>query len=79
MPNMPLFLWGDRDCVRNQDSYFDVYPGVWQHGDWLRIEGDGSCEIFSRSDATINRGGHLIACRARLRLSKTARPGMSSA
>lgn len=60
IPNMPLFLWGDADGSRYRDSYFDVYPGVWRHGDWLRIEADGTCEIFGRSDATINRGGHRM-------------------
>ncbi|MDG2535169.1 acetoacetate--CoA ligase [Sphingomonas sp. HITSZ_GF] len=60
LPNMPLFLWGDADGSRYRDSYFDTYPGVWRHGDWLKIEPDGTCEIFGRSDATINRGGHRM-------------------
>jgi acetoacetyl-CoA synthetase len=60
MPNMPLFLWGDADGARYRTSYFDTYPGVWRHGDWLKIEADGTCEIFGRSDATINRGGHRM-------------------
>lgn len=41
-------------------DYFDKYPGIWRQGDWLRIGSDGSCEIFGRSDATINRGGHRM-------------------
>lgn len=60
LPSMPLFLWGDSDGSRYHESYFDMYPGVWRHGDWLRIAADGSCEIFGRSDATINRGGHRM-------------------
>ncbi|UZG42687.1 acetoacetate--CoA ligase [Caldimonas thermodepolymerans] len=57
LPSMPLYLWGDRDHARYLSSYFDVYPGVWRHGDWLRILPDGSCIIYGRSDATINRHG----------------------
>jgi acetoacetyl-CoA synthetase len=60
MPSMPLFLWGDEDGSRYHQSYFDTYPGVWRHGDWIKIEVDGTCEIFGRSDATINRGGHRL-------------------
>lgn len=60
MPNMPLFLWGDLDGSRYQESYFEHFRGVWRHGDWLRIEANGTCEIFGRSDATINRGGHRM-------------------
>jgi acetoacetyl-CoA synthetase len=57
MPSMPLYLWGDEDNRRYLSSYFDVYPGVWRHGDWLSIGDDGSCVIYGRSDATINRHG----------------------
>jgi acetoacetyl-CoA synthetase len=57
MPSMPLYLWGDEDHRRYLSSYFDVYPGVWRHGDWLSIGPDGSCVIYGRSDATINRHG----------------------
>ncbi len=60
LPNMPLYLVGDADGVRYRDSYFDMYPDIWRHGDWLRIASDGCCEIFGRSDATINRGGHRM-------------------
>jgi acetoacetyl-CoA synthetase len=60
LPSMPLFLWGDADGSRYRDSYFDTYAGVWRHGDWIRIEAEGACEIFGRSDATINRGGHRM-------------------
>ena len=57
MPSMPLRLWGDEDTKRYLSSYFDTYPGVWRHGDWLSIGEDGSCVIYGRSDATINRHG----------------------
>jgi acetoacetyl-CoA synthetase len=57
LPSMPLYLWGDDDGQRYLASYFDVYPGVWRHGDWLKLHTDGSCVIYGRSDATINRHG----------------------
>jgi acetoacetyl-CoA synthetase len=60
MPSMPLYFWGDLDGSRYRDSYFGMFPGVWRHGDWIRIDADGSCEISGRSDATINRGGHRM-------------------
>ena len=60
IPNMPLFLWGDTDGSRYRESYFEFFPGIWRHGDWLKIDADGTCEIFGRSDATINRGGHRM-------------------
>jgi len=60
MPSMPLYLWGDADGRRYRDSYFDVYPGVWRHGDWLRITPDGGAIVYGRSDATLNRHGHRL-------------------
>jgi acetoacetyl-CoA synthetase len=57
MPSMPLFFWGDEGNQRYLSSYFDTYPGVWRHGDWLKITRSGSCIIYGRSDATINRHG----------------------
>ena len=57
MPSMPLYLWGDESGQRYRESYFGVYPGVWRHGDWIRINEDGSCVIYGRSDATIKRMG----------------------
>jgi acetoacetyl-CoA synthetase len=57
VPSMPLYFWGDRDNERYRASYFDVYPGIWRHGDWLEVTQDGSCIIYGRSDATINRQG----------------------
>ena len=57
MPSMPLFLWNDPDGERYRDSYFDMYPGIWRHGDWIKITPRGSAVIYGRSDSTINRGG----------------------
>ena len=57
MPSMPLYFWGDNNNARYISSYFDMYPGVWRHGDWLKIMPSGSCIIYGRSDATINRFG----------------------
>jgi acetoacetyl-CoA synthetase len=57
IPSMPLYLWNDPGGKRLQESYFDVYPGVWRHGDWLRITPRGGAIIYGRSDATINRHG----------------------
>ncbi|HSB98342.1 MAG TPA: acetoacetate--CoA ligase, partial [Burkholderiaceae bacterium] len=62
MPSMPLYLWGDGDGRRLHDSYFDMYPGIWRHGDWIRIvphpeSGASGAIIYGRSDATINRHG----------------------
>jgi acetoacetyl-CoA synthetase len=54
---MPLFLWNDPDGSRYRESYFDVYPGVWRHGDWIKVTRRGSCVIYGRSDSTLNRGG----------------------
>jgi acetoacetyl-CoA synthetase len=57
IPSMPLYFWGDAEKKRYISSYFDTYPNVWRHGDWLKIGLDGSCIIYGRSDATINRHG----------------------
>jgi acetoacetyl-CoA synthetase len=57
MPSMPLFLWGDRSGERYRESYFEMYPGVWRHGDWIKITSRGTAVIYGRSDSTINRGG----------------------
>ncbi len=57
MPSMPVGFWGDDDGSRYRDSYFSTYPGVWRHGDWIRITPRGSAVIYGRSDATLNRGG----------------------
>ena len=57
LPSMPLYFVGDKDNQRYLASYFDTYPGVWRHGDWLKVTPSGSCIIYGRSDATINRHG----------------------
>ena len=54
---MPLYFWGDDGDRRYRDSYFDMYPGVWRHGDWISITPRGGAIIYGRSDATINRHG----------------------
>jgi acetoacetyl-CoA synthetase len=56
MPSMPLRFWGD-DGSRYRESYFEMYPGVWRHGDWIELTDRGTAVIFGRSDSTINRGG----------------------
>jgi acetoacetyl-CoA synthetase len=57
LPSMPLFLWGDPDGERYRESYFDMFPGIWRHGDWVRITPRGGAVIYGRSDSTINRQG----------------------
>ncbi len=57
MPSMPLGFWGDDDGTRYRSAYFDDFPGIWRHGDWITIAEDGSCVLSGRSDATLNRGG----------------------
>ena len=57
MPSMPVGFWGDDDGSRYRDSYFDTYPGVWRHGDWIMVTDRGTALIYGRSDSTINRGG----------------------
>lgn len=60
MPSMPVFFWGDADGSRYRESYFETYPGVWRHGDWVKITSRGTCIIYGRSDATIKRLGVRI-------------------
>jgi acetoacetyl-CoA synthetase len=57
MPSMPVRFWGDDDGSKYRAAYFDDFPGVWRHGDWVTFTDDGSCVITGRSDATLNRGG----------------------
>ncbi|UGT61838.1 acetoacetate--CoA ligase [Nocardia asteroides] len=57
MPSMPISFWNDPDGTRYRAAYFDLYPGVWRHGDWITMQPDGSCIVHGRSDSTINRGG----------------------
>ena len=57
MPSMPVTLWNDPDGSRMHESYFEDFPGIWRHGDWIRITPRGSLVIRGRSDSTLNRGG----------------------
>ncbi len=60
LPSMPVGFWNDPDGSRYHDAYFSMYPGVWRHGDWIRITPEGGCVIYGRSDSTINRSGVRI-------------------
>jgi len=60
IPSMPVAFWGDTDGSRYRASYFDMYPGIWRMGDWVRFSERGSLVITGRSDATLNRGGVRI-------------------
>ena len=57
MPSMPVFFWNDPDGESYRSSYFEMFPGVWRHGDWIKIAPDGRCVVYGRSDSTLNRGG----------------------
>ncbi|MFI2707883.1 acetoacetate--CoA ligase, partial [Nocardioides sp. CER28] len=57
MPSMPVGFWNDPDGARYREAYFEFFPGVWRHGDWIELTDHGSAVIHGRSDATINRGG----------------------
>jgi acetoacetyl-CoA synthetase len=57
LPSMPIYFWNDPDMERYKASYFDVFPGVWRHGDWIKINARGGSVIYGRSDSTINRQG----------------------
>jgi acetoacetyl-CoA synthetase len=57
MPSMPVGFWNDPDGERYRSSYFEMFPGVWRHGDWIKITARGTAVIYGRSDSTINRGG----------------------
>jgi acetoacetyl-CoA synthetase len=60
MPSMPLYLWDDETGSRYRESYFEMFPGTWRHGDWIEITERGTAIIHGRSDSTINRGGIRI-------------------
>ena len=60
MPSMPIYFWNDTDGSRYRESYFDVYPGIWRHGDFFRVNRRGGCFVLGRSDATLNRLGVRI-------------------
>jgi len=57
LPSMPLFLWNDQNNQRYRETYFNVYPGVWRHGDYFVMNSRGGCYVRGRSDATLNRYG----------------------
>ncbi|HWL13736.1 MAG TPA: acetoacetate--CoA ligase, partial [Ureibacillus sp.] len=57
MPSMPIYFWNDKDNQRYLESYFEMFSGIWRHGDWIKIDEKGSSVIFGRSDSTINRQG----------------------
>jgi len=60
MPSMPVFLWGDTDFSKYEESYFNTYTGMWRHGDWIEVTEHEGIVIYGRSDATLNRGGVRI-------------------
>ena len=60
MPSMPIYFWNDENNARYQSSYFEMYPGKWRHGDWIKITDRDTVIIYGRSDATLNRGGVRI-------------------
>jgi acetoacetyl-CoA synthetase len=60
MPSMPIYFWNDPAFKRYHESYFDMFPGVWRHGDWIQITPRHGVIIYGRSDATLNRGGVRI-------------------
>jgi len=60
LPSMPVSFWGDADGSRLRESYFEMYPGLWRHGDWIELTERGTAIIYGRSDSTINRGGVRI-------------------
>jgi acetoacetyl-CoA synthetase len=60
MPTMPIYFLGDPDNVRYHESYFEMYPGIWRHGDWIKLTERKGIIIYGRSDATLNRGGVRI-------------------
>jgi len=60
MPSMPVYFWNDPEFTRYKESYFEMFPGKWRHGDWIRITKRSGVIIYGRSDATLNRGGIRI-------------------
>ena len=60
MPSMPIYFWNDNEFKRYEESYFEMYPGKWRHGDWIEITKRGGAIISGRSDSTLNRGGIRI-------------------
>jgi len=60
MPSMPVRFWNDANHHRYTEAYFDQYPGIWRHGDFVRINARGGVFVLGRSDATLNRHGVRI-------------------
>ncbi len=60
LPSMPVYFWNDKHFERYTESYFEMFPGVWRHGDWIKITRRGGVIIYGRSDATLNRAGVRI-------------------
>jgi len=60
MPSMPVYFWNDPEFKRYHESYFEIFPGIWRHGDWIKITEHKGIVIYGRSDATLNRGGVRI-------------------
>jgi acetoacetyl-CoA synthetase len=60
LPSMPVYFWNDKHFERYAESYFEMFPGVWRHGDWIKITRRGGVIIYGRSDATLNRAGVRI-------------------
>jgi len=60
MPSMPIFMWGDKDFAKYREAYFDTFPGIWRHGDFMKINPHGGCFVYGRSDSTLNRFGVRI-------------------
>ena len=59
-PSMPIRFWNDAEGKRYKESYFETFPGVWRHGDFIKINARGGCYIYGRSDSTLNRFGVRI-------------------
>jgi acetoacetyl-CoA synthetase len=59
-PSMPIYFWNDPDGKKYHEAYFDVYPNIWRHGDYILITEQGGVVIYGRSDATLNPGGVRI-------------------
>jgi acetoacetyl-CoA synthetase len=71
MPSMPVYFWNDPDMARYRASYFEHYPGVWRHGDWIKFTPRGGAVIYGRSDSTINRQGVRIGTAELYRVVET--------
>ncbi len=59
-PSMPVYFWDDKDGAKYRKAYFEKYPGIWTHGDYIEITDNGGIKVFGRSDATLNPGGVRI-------------------